>query len=191
MSENGLVGPLVRSAHPSFWPRNLLVYAAPGAAGALSSGVGFSMRSRTRELGVRLALGATAGRLQRDVVGGLLPVLTVALVVGLVVSLLASRGLASVLYGVGPTDPIAVGGAFTVLALLYAISPDPRTATAGMIQGRYFIPMVPVLFVAIPGLGRLPRVWGPVAVTGFCVVVLAVATYTTASHYFIGTSPAN
>ncbi|HAC05863.1 MAG TPA: hypothetical protein DCF71_08365, partial [Gemmatimonadetes bacterium] len=68
MSENGLVGPLLRSARPSFWPRNLLVYAAPGAAGALSSGVGFSMRSRTRELGVRLALGATAGRPQ-EVVG--------------------------------------------------------------------------------------------------------------------------
>ena len=118
MSENGLVGPLVRSAHPSFWPRNLLVYAAPGAAGALSSGVGFSMRSRTRELGVRLALGATAGRLQRDVVGGLLPVLTVALVVGLVVPLLASRGLASVLYGVGPTDPIAFGGALVLIATM-------------------------------------------------------------------------
>jgi hypothetical protein len=82
---------------------------------------------------------------------------------------------------------IALGGAFTVLVLLFAISPDPRTATPGMIQGRYFIPMLPLLFVAIPGFGRLPRFWGPAAVTGFCVVVLAVATYTTASHYFIGT----
>ncbi len=32
--------------------------------------VAFSVRSHTRELGVRLALGATAGRLQREVVGG-------------------------------------------------------------------------------------------------------------------------
>ncbi|MFP8882213.1 MAG: DUF2142 domain-containing protein [Myxococcota bacterium] len=86
---------------------------------------------------------------------------------------------------------IALGAAFSVLALLYSISPDPRTATPGMIQGRYFIPMLPVLFVAIPGFGRLPRVWGPAAVTGFCAFVLAVATYTTASHYFVGTPPAN
>lgn len=41
MSENGLVGPLLRSARPSLWPRNLLVFAAPGAAGALSSGSGW------------------------------------------------------------------------------------------------------------------------------------------------------
>jgi decaprenyl-phosphate phosphoribosyltransferase len=41
MSDNGLVGPLLRSARPSLWPRNLLVFAAPGAAGALSSGGGW------------------------------------------------------------------------------------------------------------------------------------------------------
>ena len=41
MSENGLVGPLLRSARPSLWPRNLLVFAAPGAAGVLSSGSGW------------------------------------------------------------------------------------------------------------------------------------------------------
>ena len=41
MSENGLVAPLLRSARPSLWPRNLLVFAAPGAAGALSSGSGW------------------------------------------------------------------------------------------------------------------------------------------------------
>ena len=88
------------------------------ARGGVFGVVGFSVRSRTRELGVRLALGATAGRLQRDVVGRLLPILTVALVVGLLVSLLASRALASVLYGVGPTDPIAFGGAITLIATM-------------------------------------------------------------------------
>jgi decaprenyl-phosphate phosphoribosyltransferase len=41
MSDNGLVGPLVRSARPSLCPRNLLVFAAPGAAGVLSSGAGW------------------------------------------------------------------------------------------------------------------------------------------------------
>ncbi len=80
--------------------------------------VAFSVRSRTRELGVRLALGATAGRLQRDVVGGLLPILTVALLAGLLVSLLAARALASVLYGVGPSDPIAFGGAIVLIATM-------------------------------------------------------------------------
>jgi len=38
--------------------------------------------------------------------------------VGLVVSLLASRGLASVLYGVGPADPIGVGGALVLIATM-------------------------------------------------------------------------
>lgn len=80
--------------------------------------VAFSVRSRTGDFGVRLALGATAVRLQRDIVGGLLPILTTALVVGLLVSLLASRALASVLYGVGPADPIAFGGAIVLIATM-------------------------------------------------------------------------
>jgi hypothetical protein len=78
--------------------------------------------------------------------------------------------------------------AFTVLLLLFMISPDPKTATAGMIQGRYFLPVAPLLLVALPGWRGLPAVVGPVAITAFCTVVLAIATYTTAHHYFIGTT---
>ncbi len=41
MSENRPVAPLLRSMRPYLWPRNLLVFAAPGAAGALSSAGGW------------------------------------------------------------------------------------------------------------------------------------------------------
>jgi len=85
---------------------------------------------------------------------------------------------------------IGLAGGFSVLLLLFAISPDPRTATAGMIQGRYFIPVAPLLLVALPGWRPLPRVWGPVLVAGFSATILGIATVTTAHHYFIGTAAA-
>lgn len=80
--------------------------------------VAFTGRSRTTELGIRLALGATAVRLEREVVGGLLPVLTVALVAGVLPAAVASGGLASELYGVRPRDPVAFGSAIVLVAIM-------------------------------------------------------------------------
>lgn len=84
--------------------------------------VGFMVRSRTRELGVRLALGATAGRLEREVMRDQLPILIVALVAGLSLSMLVAQALGSVLYGVSSVDPISFGGTAVLIAIMSLVA---------------------------------------------------------------------
>ncbi|HWH51156.1 MAG TPA: ABC transporter permease [Gemmatimonadaceae bacterium] len=88
------------------------VIAMVGIAGVLA----FSVSSRTNEIGIRMSLGADAGRVRRMVLGegGLL--LGVGLVVGLTVALFAARLLRAMLFGVTPHDPFTLGGVAFVLA---------------------------------------------------------------------------
>src|SRR5207244_12450242 len=74
--------------------------AAVGLFGAMATMV----RQRTRELGVRMALGATARDLQRMVMRRGLTIAGVGAVVGLLGALLATRLLVALLYDVTPTD---------------------------------------------------------------------------------------
>src|SRR2546428_10336537 len=62
------------------------------------------VRQRTRELGVRMALGATARDLRRMVMGRGLAVASVGSALGLLGALLANRLLVTLLYDVTPTD---------------------------------------------------------------------------------------
>lgn len=82
--------------------------------------VAFEVRQRTREIGVRIALGA-----QRfDVVGLLVKqgalVVTIGIVAGVATAYYAARFVASLLYGVSGTDPISIG-ASAVLLLVVAV----------------------------------------------------------------------
>lgn len=80
--------------------------------------VSLTAAARTREMSLRLALGATPSRLVRLVlVQGLLPV-ALGLALGLGGALLASRLVASMLYGVSPTDPTTLGLAVAALLLV-------------------------------------------------------------------------
>jgi putative ABC transport system permease protein len=90
-----------------------VVLAAVGLFGAMATMV----RQRTRELGVRMALGATAGDLRRMVMRHGLTIAGVGSVLGLVGALLANRLLAALLYEVTPTDPATLT---TVAVLLLA-----------------------------------------------------------------------
>ena len=93
---------------------------------------------RRREIGVRMALGATSQMVVRSVLGRALTRTAVGIVVGAAASFEASRVLASVLYGISPTDPISyavaalvvVGVAFaaTLLPALQASGVDPSVA---------------------------------------------------------------
>ncbi len=62
-------------------------------------------RRRTQEIGIRMALGASAGTVLRMMLRHGLVVVGSGLAIGLVLSLVATRALASLLYGVEPTDP--------------------------------------------------------------------------------------
>lgn len=94
-----------------------------GAFALLLAGIGvygtaaYAVGQRTREIGIRVALGAEA----RQVIGPILRdgiVATVCgLVAGLMISLLASRTLTKLLFGVKPTDPATVIAASCILIL--------------------------------------------------------------------------
>jgi predicted permease len=92
---------------------------------------GYIVRQRTREIGIRIALGARSGEIIRLVVAGSSRPLIVGLVVGLFGAFGASQLLRSVLYGVNPIDPITYGAAaslLTVAALAASCLPARRAA---------------------------------------------------------------
>lgn len=90
-----------------------LLLAALGLFGVAS----LSVARRTREFGVRLALGARASDLLRLELARTLVMVTIGLAAGLAVSLALGRAVASLLYGVAPWSPLVYGAAIIVLAI--------------------------------------------------------------------------
>ncbi len=91
-----------------------LLLAAVGLYGVIA----YSVSLRTREVGIRMALGAARGQVLGLVLaqGGRLAL--VGLVLGTLVSFATGRVLASLLYGVSPFDPVAYGVAAALLAVV-------------------------------------------------------------------------
>jgi len=105
-----------------------LLLAAVGVYGTLA----YMVRRRTRELGIRLALGAGRNRVLRMILGDALGLAAIALVAGVPLSLAAGYALRGFLFGVTPMDPAAVAGACLILttaALAAAYLPARRAAT--------------------------------------------------------------
>jgi len=90
-----------------------LVLAAVGIFGVLT----FSVRERTREFGIRMALGAGTPDILRLVLGSGVQIAGIGVAIGLVVSAALTRSLASLLYGVTPFDPITFLAAPAVLGV--------------------------------------------------------------------------
>jgi len=74
---------------------------------------------RTKEIGIRIALGAESGRLTRSVIGGGLRLVAIGAAVGIVGALVLLRSLQTLLFGVTPHD---VWTYASVLLLLCAVS---------------------------------------------------------------------
>jgi predicted permease len=93
-----------------------LVIACAGLYGTVS----YATARQTPETGIRMALGATRGRVLRAALSQALGLALAGLAVGLPAALLASRYVESFLWGVAPHDPLIVGGA--ALAVLAAVT---------------------------------------------------------------------
>jgi putative ABC transport system permease protein len=91
-----------------------LLLAAIGLYGVLA----YYVARRTREIGVRVAFGATGGQVRRSVVGRGLALVMIGLAIGLPASIAATRILRSQLYDVVTTDPLTYLGVVASLLLV-------------------------------------------------------------------------
>ena len=88
------------------------------AAIGLYGVIGYSVSRRTREIGIRVALGAESHRVLRLVVRQGMSLVLIGVLIGAVLGAATGQLLATVLYGISPLDPIAFGGAIGLLLLI-------------------------------------------------------------------------
>jgi FtsX-like permease family len=103
-----------------------LLLASVGVFGVISYGVS----QRTREIGIRMALGAARKDVLSLVVGQGMKPLVIGVVAGAVSALMLAPVMSSLLFGVGPNDPVAFAGSsvFLVLVVLLACYVPARRA---------------------------------------------------------------
>jgi putative ABC transport system permease protein len=104
------------------------VLAAIGIYGMLS----FSTAQRTREIGVRIAMGGSRSSIMGMVIREGMTLVITGVVVGLGTTLVLTRAMTALLYGVSPTDPATLAGTAVLLlavALIACYMPARRATT--------------------------------------------------------------
>ena len=92
-----------------------LTLATVGIYGVIS----YAVSQRTREIGVRMALGARRGDVLRLILGEGLKLVLAGAALGIVLALMAARFISTLIYGISATDPMIF---FSVIALLISVS---------------------------------------------------------------------
>jgi predicted permease len=114
-----------------------LLLATAGVFGVMA----YSVSRRTREIGVRVALGAASGDVLRMILGQGLCTIFIGVAIGIAGSLALTRTVESLLFGVTATDPLTFGGVTLLLvgaALLACFIPARRaTQVDPMVALRY------------------------------------------------------
>jgi putative ABC transport system permease protein len=101
--------------------------AALGLHGVISYAVG----ERTREIGIRMAVGAGAGRVMRLIVGQGMRLVVLGIAIGLTVAFAVTRVMRSLLFDVSPTDPAtyaAIAALLCAVALVGCVLPARRAS---------------------------------------------------------------
>jgi len=95
-----------------------LLLAALGIYGVIS----YSVTRQTSEIGIRMALGSSAGRVQREVLMGTLRLALIGIVLGCGASIFASRLIATLLFGTSTWDFATYAGMALLLIVVAAVS---------------------------------------------------------------------
>jgi ABC-type antimicrobial peptide transport system permease subunit len=96
-----------------------------------------SVEERRREIGIRIAMGATPAALMQMVLGRTALTAAIGLAVGIPAAFASTRSLTTLLFGVSPTDPLVLGLAAICLAaaaVAAAYAPARRAATVDPLQ---------------------------------------------------------
>jgi putative ABC transport system permease protein len=115
---NAIVTPRLNALVLSIFAALAVLIAGIGIYGVVSYLVG----KRTREIGIRMALGASRGSVLRSVLGRGLRLAGLGVVIGLIASMLAARLLAKFLYRVGANDPATFAFVVVLLAAIAVLA---------------------------------------------------------------------
>jgi putative ABC transport system permease protein len=111
ITDQSLVGDRIQATLLAVFAGMALLLAAVGIYGVMA----YAVTQRTHELGIRAALGASAGSLRQLVFRSGMVLAAIGLGIGLVVSLMVSRVLDALLFGVGARDPLTMVAVALVL----------------------------------------------------------------------------
>lgn len=137
-----VIGWHIGSSKILIWPAALLGFLATGLASIGLYGVtAYAVSGRTKEIGIRMALGAKRSNVLRMILFEGFGLIMTGIFIGLVLSAVATRLMDSLLYGVSPTDPltfISVAALLTMVALLACYVPARKaTKVDPMVALRY------------------------------------------------------
>ena len=117
------------------WSVGMLFMGVFGAVALLLASLGiygvisYSVAQRSREIGIRIAMGASGPEVRRLVVGEGLRLTGIGMGIGLVLALVAGKLMASMLFGVSPFDPLTLAlvlATFSIVSLMASLIPASR-----------------------------------------------------------------